>query len=127
MNLRAAEKKLESKFAELKAQWSKQGPYRTIVSIKGRKISLEYYATFTPLELHAFNFLRKHHLFETWFFEIKMIMKSDFEKLLNSVAGEVRIVSFDSKMSEDYDVQTTIIELDKDFEKLIINEQVNLT
>ncbi|MFB6363908.1 hypothetical protein ACFCP7_07580 [Paenibacillus elgii] len=127
MNLRAAEKKLESKFAELKAQWSKQGPYRTIVSIKGRKIGLEYYAIFTPLELHAFNFLRRQHLFETWFFEIKMIMKADFEMLLSSINDELRIVSFDSKMSENYDVQTTIIEMNKDLEKLIINGQVVLT
>ncbi|KZE79348.1 hypothetical protein AV654_17925 [Paenibacillus elgii] len=126
MNLRAAEKKLESKFAELKAQWSKQGPYRTIVSIKGRKIALEYYATFTPLEHHAFNFLKKQSLFDTWFFEIKMIMKTDFEKLLNSIFDEARIVSFDSKMSEDYDVQTTIIEMDKDLENLIIKDQVVL-
>lgn len=126
MNLRAAEKRLESKFAELKAQFSKQGPYRTVVSIRGEEILLVYYATFTPLEIHAFNFLRQNNIFELWFKDIKSIMRKDFESFFNSILDGMNIVGFESKMSDDYKTQHTVIRLNKNFKNLVLNGQVSI-
>jgi hypothetical protein len=120
-------KKIATKLAECKREWSGCGPVKARFYADNDYAKVVFVAKFTELELHNLKFIAKKGHWDEYLGEIKSVMESDFNNVFSSLYDGLKIVSIESTVSgDDFSKQTTLIKLNKNLEQLISNGQVNI-